>query len=227
MPKLLYASASPYSAKVRMAAAYAGIAIEAVSVKTDERPAQLIDANPLGKIPTLLLDDGRSIFDSRAITQYLNRVSKNALFPRNADKRIEAEMLEALADGICDCALSMVYERRLRPEDMVYQPWLDTQWAKISASLDMLNANPPKLPKKITAGQIALRACLGYLTLRFRRQMGKGPWPADALGGAVRRKVPGTEGLRSFVSASKMRSAHRKRPGFAARPFRLQEACFD
>jgi glutathione S-transferase len=167
MPKLLYSSASPYSAKVRMAAAYAGIAIEAVSVSTADRPAQLVAANPLGKIPTLLLDDGRSIFDSRVITQYLNRESKNALFPRNADKRLEAEMLEALADGICDSALAMVYERRLRPEDMQFQPWLDSQWTKISASLDLLNANPPKLPKKITVGQIALRACLGYLTLRF------------------------------------------------------------
>ena len=174
MPKLLYASASPYSAKVRMAAAYAGITIDAVPVKTSERPAQLIDANPLGKIPTLLLDDGRSLFDSRAITQYLNRSSKNALFPRNADKRIDAEVLEALADGICDCALSIIYERRLRPEDMVFQPWLDAQWTKIAASLDMLNANPSKLPKKITVGQIALRTCLAYLGLRFAGQWEKG-----------------------------------------------------
>jgi glutathione S-transferase len=174
MPKLLYASASPYSAKVRMAAAYAGIAIEAVPVNTSERPAQLIAANPLGKIPTLVLDDGRSLYDSRAITQYLNRLSKNALFPRNPDKRIEAEVLEALADGICDCALSMVYEQRLRPEGMVFQPWLDGQWTKITAALDLLNANPPKLPKKITVGQIALRACLGYLALRFAGKWEKG-----------------------------------------------------
>lgn len=174
MPKLLYSSASPYSAKVRMAAAYAGIAIEAVSVQTSERPAVLVSANPLGKIPTLLLDDGRSIFDSRAITQHLNRESKNALFPRNPDKRTEAEVLEALADGICDCALSMVYEQRLRPEGMVFQPWLDGQWTKITAALDLLNANPPRLPKKITVGQIALRACLGYLALRFAGKWEKG-----------------------------------------------------
>lgn len=174
MPRLLYASASPYSAKVRMAAVYAGIVIEDVPVQTSDRPAELIGANPLGKIPTLLLDDGRSVFDSRAITQYLNRESKNALFPRNPDKRTEAEVLEALADGICDCALSMVYERRVRPQEMVFQPWLDAQWIKISASLDLLNANPPKLPKKITAGQIALRACLGYLSLRFAGKWEKG-----------------------------------------------------
>ncbi|MGB3832561.1 MAG: glutathione S-transferase family protein [Mesorhizobium sp.] len=174
MPKLLYSSASPYSAKVRMAAAYAGLALEPVPVKTDEPPAELLAANPLGKIPALVLDEGGSIFDSRAITQHLNRVSKNALFPRNPDKRAEAEVLEALADGICDSALLIVYERRYRTEDKVSQVWLDRQWEKITRALDHLNANPPKLPKKITAGQIALRATLGYLALRFAGKWEKG-----------------------------------------------------
>ena len=101
MPKLLFASPSPYSAKVRMAAAYAGIAVEAVPTNTGEEPEILLKNNPLGKIPVLLTDDGESLFDSRAIIQYLNRASKNALFPRNPAKRLEAERLEALADGIC------------------------------------------------------------------------------------------------------------------------------
>lgn len=174
MPRLLYASASPYSAKVRMAALYAGIDIEAVPVKTDDEPALLIDANPLGKIPTLILDDGRAVYDSRAITQHLNRVSKNALYPRNPDKRLDAEVLEALADGICDSALSMVYERRHRPEDKISEEWLEKQWSKITRGLDALNANPPKLPAKITVGQIALRAMLGYLALRFPGKWEKG-----------------------------------------------------
>jgi glutathione S-transferase len=157
-----------------MAAVYAGLAIEAVPTKTDDEPAALVGSNPLGKIPTLLLDDGGVVYDSRAITQYLNRLSKNALFPRNPDKRTEAEVLEALADGICDCALAIVYERRYRPEDHVFQPWIDKQWSKVTRSLDHLNANPPKLPKKITVGQIALRATLGYLSLRFAGKWEKG-----------------------------------------------------
>lgn len=174
MPRLLYASASPYSAKVRMAALYAGIAIEAVPVKTDDEPSLLIDANPLGKIPTLILDDGRAVYDSRAITQYLGRLSRNVLFPRNPEKRLDAEVLEALADGICDSALSMVYERRLRSEDKISEEWLEKQWSKITRGLDVLNANPPKLPARITVGQIALRATLGYLALRFPGKWEKG-----------------------------------------------------
>ena len=167
MPKILISPSSPYSAKVRMAARYAGFAFESVAIDTTAEPAQLLSSNPLGKIPVLITDDGEAVFDSRAITQYVNRETRNALFPRNAAKRLEAERLEALADGICDCLLAHVYERRSRPEEKVHQDWLDKQWAKAVRALDTLNANPPKLPKKITAGQIALRACLGYVALRF------------------------------------------------------------
>jgi len=167
MTRIFVAPSSPYSCKARMAAAYAGIALEAVPIDTSNPPEGFLDANPLGKIPVLVDEEGTSVFDSRAITQYLNRLSGNALFPRNAAKRTEAEVLEALADGICDTLVAQVYERRFRPEEKVHQPWLDKQWDKTSRALDALNANPPRLPKKITAGQIALRASLGYLAIRF------------------------------------------------------------
>jgi glutathione S-transferase len=169
VPKLLYAPASPYSAKVRMAAAYAQIPLDAAVVDTNARPAELIDNNPLGKIPVLLTEDG-AVFDSRAITQYLNRVSGGALFPRNAAKRTEAERLEALADGICDCLLAHVYERRFHPEEKVHQPWLDRQWEKAARALDHLATATPELPKRLTAGDIGLRAALAYLDLRFAGQ---------------------------------------------------------
>lgn len=174
MPKVLVSSASPYSCKVRMAAAYAAIPLQAVAVETSKPPAELLNANPLGKIPVLIADDGETIFDSRAITQYLNRQSGNKLYPRNPAKRTEAERLEALADGIADCALAHVYERRSRPEEIVHQPWLDKQWEKVLRALDALNANPPRLGKKINGGHIALRAVLGYLELRFAGKWEKG-----------------------------------------------------
>lgn len=174
MPKLLYSATSPYSAKVRLAATHAGIAFEAVIVDTAAQPALLTEANPLGKIPVWITDEGEGIYDSRVITQYLNRLSGSKLFPRNAGKRLDAERLEAMADGICDCLLAIVYERRSRPEELVHQPWLDKQWAKAARALDLLNANPPKLPKSIGVGQIALRATIAYMELRFAGQWDKG-----------------------------------------------------
>ena len=174
MPTILYSPASPYSAKVRMAALWCGLDIESRAIKTNDEPDVLIDANPLGKIPVLLRDEGDALFDSRAITQHLNRMSGSALFPRNAEKRFEAERLEALADGICDCLLAHVYERRFRPEEKVHQPWLDQQWKKVTRALDQLNDSPPKMTKKATGGQIALRATLAYLDLRFEGKWERG-----------------------------------------------------
>lgn len=174
MPVLYYASASPYSAKVRMAAAHAGITVDARIVDPNTDPAQLINNNPLGKLPTLVTDDGEAVYDSRVITQYLNRLVRNSLFPTNAGKRLEAERLEALADGITDCMLAHVYERRFRPEEKVQQSWLDRQWAKTLRGFNALNAAPPRIPNKITAGHIALRALLGYADLRFNGQWERG-----------------------------------------------------
>lgn len=173
MPKILWSNASPYSAKVRMAAIVAGLDCESVAVDTNAEPELLLANNPLGKIPVLISDDGEAIFDSRTITHWLDRQSRGALFPRNAAKRTEAERLEALCDGICDSLLAHVYERRFRPAEKIHQPWLDKQWGKALRALDHLDANPPRVGRKPTAGHLALRATLGYATLRFTGQWEK------------------------------------------------------
>ncbi|MER2536364.1 MAG: glutathione S-transferase [Rhizobiaceae bacterium] len=174
MSKLFYSSASPYSAKVRLSAAYLDFPVEIVVVNTNDNPPELIAANPLGKIPALLLDDGDALFDSRVITQYLNRACGNRLFPRNAERRMEAERYEALADGVTDAAIATVYERRFRPEEKVHQPWIDRQWGKVERGLDALDAAPPRLAGKPHAGHFALRSLLGYLALRFPGKWEKG-----------------------------------------------------
>ena len=101
--KLLCATTSPYSSKVRMAAHYLELDVTEIRVDTNAGPAILVDNNPLGKIPTLLTDDGTSVFDSIAIMHYFHRLKKRKLYPEKNGKRTEAEILEALCDGICDC----------------------------------------------------------------------------------------------------------------------------
>jgi glutathione S-transferase len=167
MPQILYSPASPFAAKARMIATLAGYVFEPVLVKTDEMPANLIAANPLGKIPALVTDDGKGVFDSKVITQYLNRVSGGKVLPKNAEKRLQAEMLESLADGIADCAVACIYEKRQRPEEKYHQPWVDKQWGKVTRGLDFLERSGHKIPARIHAGHVALSATLAYLDLRF------------------------------------------------------------
>ncbi len=133
MPKVFVSPASPYSCKVLMAAAHAGIAVEAVPTETSNPTEEFLKASPLGKIPVWVTDEGETIFDSRAITQHLNRQSGNKLFPRHPTKRTEAERLEALADGICDAALAHVYERRGRPQESSTSPGSTSNGARCFA----------------------------------------------------------------------------------------------
>jgi Glutathione S-transferase len=174
MTKLLYSSTSPYSAKVRMGAAVAGVKLALEAVDTNVDPAILIDNNPLGKIPTLVTADGTAIFDSRAIMAWLDRAGVTRLYPRNAAKRGEAEVTEALCDGICDCLLAIVYEQRLRPEEKQYRPWIDRQWEKVTRSLDHLEANLPRMGRTPTAAHLAVASLTGYLNLRFEGKWERG-----------------------------------------------------
>jgi glutathione S-transferase len=172
--KIFYSSASPYSTKVRMAAHFADLDAQPVATDTNADPAELLAANPLGKIPTLVTDEGLAVYDSRAIMTYIDRQTKGTLYPRNAAKRTEVDVLEATADGICDSLLAIVYERRFRPEEKIHQPWIDRQWQKVERALDHLEANMPRLGRKPHAGHFALAAMLRYIELRFAGKWQRG-----------------------------------------------------
>ncbi|MBB3382659.1 MULTISPECIES: glutathione S-transferase [unclassified Rhizobium] len=174
--RLLCSPTSPFSSKVRMAARHLGIKLEEIHVDTNAGPTLLIDNNPLGKIPTLLTGDGEAIFDSRAIMHYFDR-REGGLYPSKRGKRTEIEVLEALIDGTNECLLSIVYERRLREPEKQHQPWIDRQWTKVSRALTHLDAEPPKIGKKLHAGHFALASLIGYLQLRF-----EGQWEGEYAG---------------------------------------------
>jgi len=165
--KLLSASPSPYVAKVSMAAKLAGIELEMVSVDATNGDAQLNAANPLSKIPCLVLDDGTGIYDSRSITRYLDRKSGGRLFPTGDQELLVAERMEALCDGLNDVTVGYMYELRFRPEEKVHQPWLERLWGKAENALSATSTMLPPLGKNANIGTCALAASLGYLDLRF------------------------------------------------------------
>jgi glutathione S-transferase len=174
MNRILYSPASPYSAKVRMAALYAGFPIESLVVNTNDDPADLIAANPLGKIPALVMADGAAYFDSPVIMAVIDAYTKARLYPKNAAKRVAVMQREALADGICDCLLTYMYEIRLRPEDKRMPEIMDRQFKKAMRGVDMLLTGRMTVPVKIDAGHLAVRAMAGYLELRFNGRYEKG-----------------------------------------------------
>jgi glutathione S-transferase len=119
--------------------------------------------NPLGKIPTLVLDDGSAIYDSRVIARFLDDHFDLGVYPKGA-ALWPALTAEAAVDGMIEAAVLMAYEIRLRPAELQFQPWLDAQWLKISRTLDMFE-NAPQADE-FNMPQIALACALSYLDFR-------------------------------------------------------------
>lgn len=181
MMKLLSALPSPFGRKVKITARLKGVAdrIEVELVDTS-KPVNgaLMAENPLAKIPVLILDDGTRLYDSPVICEYLDSLAeKPRLFPAGGLERYSMLTRAALADGILDAAVLIVYESRFRPEGKRVASWLDRQNAKITAALDHLEASPPGWSGTPDYADVTLACALGYLDFRL-----EGTWRAGRRG---------------------------------------------
>lgn len=100
------------------------------------------------------------------ICRYLDTRAGGKLYPP-VPRLWQTLTLEATADGILEAALLIVYESRLRPEEIRFEPWVEGQWAKIARTLDALEARwMDHLNGPLDMGQIAVACALGYLDFR-------------------------------------------------------------
>ncbi|MFO1126780.1 MAG: glutathione S-transferase [Methylocystis sp.] len=168
MLTLRYSPASPYARKVRIAADLLGLSdrIDIVAADAADPTDSLRRQNPLGKIPTLILEDGTSLYDSRVIVEYLDHLAGGGrIIPVDPLSRFAALRLQALGDGVNDAALLIRYETFSRPEALHYDEAIAHQQGKIDRALDALDAAPPA--GQVDIGHIAVACALGYLDLRF------------------------------------------------------------
>ena len=108
--KLLASLASPYTRKVRIVLSEKRIECEMQTVDVAPTDNPVNTHNPLGKIPTLLLDDGTALYDSRVIVEFLDNVSPiSRLIPDDNRDRVQVRRWEALADGVLDAGLLVRY----------------------------------------------------------------------------------------------------------------------
>lgn len=181
--KLLMAGPSPFVRKVRVLLQETGqlddVEIVTVVAAPGGTDATLKAANPVGKIPALVRDEGPSLYDSKVICRYLDDRAGAGLYPA---KGWETLVLEATADALMDAAVLIVYEKRFRDEAQQSIAWIDAQWAKVAGALDALNARwMGHLAGKMDIGHIAVGCALGYLDFRHGdRDWRKG---RDALAG--------------------------------------------
>lgn len=169
MMQLHWSPKSPYVRKVMVCAHELDLLPQlelvrsvAAMLKPNER---LMRDNPLSKIPTLVLDNGFTLFDSGVICEYLDDLAKGSLFPKDGTSRWPAQRWQAFGNGLLDV---LILWRNERERETPLQPLLDAFALKTEACLRQLDAEAASLTDApLTIGHIAIGCALGYIDYRF------------------------------------------------------------
>ena len=168
--KLLGSLASPFARKVRVVLLEKKIEcdLELVDVQPVENPVNA--HNPLGKIPTLVLDDGTALYDSRVIVDFLDAVSPiSRLIPDETRPRMAVRRWEALADGVVDAGILVRGGFQL-----------DKQVARMHRGMARLEAELGAKNwchgERYSLADIAVGCCVGWLGFR---KPGDVDWPSE------------------------------------------------
>ncbi len=168
--RLLGSLTSPYVRKARIALAEKKIEYTFELEDPWDAKSRVADANPLGKVPVLVLEDGSTLFDSRVIVEFLDSVSPiSRLIPAGNREKIEVKRWEALADGVLDAAVAVVLERR-RPAKQKSEVLIGRQMDKIERGVAVMARDLADKPwctgHAFTLADIACGVALGYLDFR-------------------------------------------------------------
>jgi glutathione S-transferase len=169
--KLLWSSRSPFVRKVMVAAHEVGVAdrisTERVVVAADKPNANVMAMNPLNKIPTLLLEDGTLLYDSRVICEYLDSLHDGPkLHPSDQAFRWRVLRRQALGDGLLEIMILRLGEQR-RSQETQSESHLSSYRLKGAAALDRIEAEGIGPARSPDIGEIAVGCALGYLDFRF------------------------------------------------------------
>jgi glutathione S-transferase len=168
--KLTKSGASPYVRKATACAIKRGVAFQDWEIAITA--PELTGFNPLSKVPTLVTDDGVSLFDSPVICEYLDSIGTAApLFPPAGPARWQALRQQALADGIMDASQPRRREVAL-PQDEGRVSWIALQKGKVDKAIAELEKEADRLGDLDTIGEITIGCALGYLDFRFAHE----PW---------------------------------------------------
>ena len=177
--KLHFSPKSPYVRKVMVCAHELGLVpklelVRSVAAMLVPNPAIMAD-NPLSKIPTLVLADGRTLFDSVVVCEYLDDLAEGSLFPRKGGARWQALRWHAFGDGLLD---ALILWRNEREREVPLSALLDAFELKTRASLAQLDAEADALTRSaFSIGQVTVGCALGYLDYRFDALGWRAPAP--------------------------------------------------
>ena len=171
--KLCYGRTSPFSRKVRVAAIECGLdhRIELVTTGTMDRQPdpQLVSVNPLAKVPTLITDDGETLYDSRVICEYLDALHDGPrLFPSAGPARWRALRRQSLGDGVMEALIFLVYAVRRPDGESTEALILQRQRDRIERTLDALETQTDQMREEAAGiGCVTVGCAIGWLDFRY------------------------------------------------------------
>ena len=161
--KLHYSATSPFVRKVLVCAREKDLVTRIEHVNEED----VANANPLGKVPTLVTDDGTALYDSLVICDYLDTLTgPPSLIPSDPTQRTRVLSLHALADGIMEAGVACVGESR-RPQDKQWEVFTENQRGKIERAIDELESHCVNFGTTVDLGTITAGAALGYIDFRL------------------------------------------------------------
>jgi glutathione S-transferase len=168
--RLYWSTRSPFARKVTVTAHEKGVAdrivLEKVRVSASQANPDVLRDNPTGKIPTLILEDGSALFDSRVICEYLDAIGTGPILFPAGDARWPVLRQQALGDGLMEAIVQRMGEGR-RPEDMRSEPHVRTYTQKMHAISDCLEAMSASLAASaVSIGAISIGCALAHLDFR-------------------------------------------------------------
>ncbi len=170
--KLIGSNTSPYVRKVRVVMAEKKLDYSFELENVWSADTRILQSNPLGKVPCLMMEDGSALYDSRVIAEYLDTLTPVCkLLPPNGRDRADVKVWEALADGVLDAAVLVRLEKTLRPQEQQSPQWIARQLGKVHAGLqvmsDKLGENAFCMGKNYSLADVAVGCALGWLSFRF------------------------------------------------------------
>ncbi len=156
--KLYITVPSPFARKCRIVAREKGLTgrIEEIAVDPYANAPELLAANPIVQVPTLIAGDGLPVSDSPVICEYLDAIGSGpALLPAGGAERLAVRRMETQANAALEMGVKLLLEMR-RPESERSPSWIARWTENMARALDALEAARPDAARLdmgvITAG---------------------------------------------------------------------------